>query len=260
MAKQFLLIALAAAMLQSPLHAAAAGKTEVIRLDPPADMASAPTIGMLSVCCDKSMSGSIFEVHLYQEEGDLLYYSFTAKTGKDTQVECPFKKDGDYQLIVKLPQEKLPDRRSYCYAFSVQDPDPADHPSDFDATELTMRFSVDPSLESDRTDEHQPELKNRTYKGESTYNYARKAFLPGDANSDGIVNAEDATSILIAAAAMGVNQSPKLSSLEAAQGELNDDGVLNAKDALIVLSYAAAIGVNSFSGNAAEFAESRNMQ
>ena len=95
---------------------------------------------------------------------------------------------------------------------------------------------------------------------ESFYAYARKEFLPGDTNSDGIVNARDANRILLAAAALGINAPTGLSSLETAESDLNADGILNAKDANITLAYAAAIGVNAFSGSASEFAKSRYLQ
>jgi hypothetical protein len=169
---------------------------------------------------------------------------------------CPLKKDGDYQLIVKVPQENLADLQPYIYLFSVEDPDPADHPSDFDFTELTRRFTVDPSAETDTADDHEAVLEKRIYRGESSYTYARKAFLPGDANSDGLINARDANTILVAAAALGVDRPTGLSSLETAQAELNGDGTLNAKDAMIVLTYSAAIGANAFSGNILEFMRS----
>ena len=259
MSKKHLLFVLAVTMLQAPLHAAAED-TNTIQLDPPAAMSSAPTIGKLTVCCDDTMNGSIFEVHLHQQEGDLLYYSFTANYDAPVRIECPLKKDGDYQLFVKVPQEKSAELQTYCYLFSAGDPDPADHPSEFDSTEVTLHFAVDPSLTADTADEHELSLKDRIYQGESFYTYARKAFLPGDVNSDGTVNAKDANRILLAAAALGVNSVTGLSSLEAAQGELNADGNLNAKDATIVLQYAAAIGVNAFSGTVAEYVKSKKLQ
>ena len=259
MSKKHLLFVLALSMLQAPLHAAAED-TKTIQLDPPSDMSSAPTIGNLTICCDGTMNGSIFEVHLRQQEGDLLYYSFTANYDAPVRIVCPLKKDGDYQLFVKVPQEKYAELQAYCYLFSIGDPDPADHPSDFDSTELIRHFSVDPSLSADTADEHDLVLKDRIYQGESFYTYARKAFLPGDVNSDGTVNAKDANRILLAAAALGVNNATGLSSLEAAQGELNADGTLNSKDATIILQYAAAIGVNAFSGTVAEFVKSKNLQ
>ena len=259
MSKKYILFVLAAALLQAPLSASAE-EAQTIELDPPADMTSAMTVGKLTICCDGTMNGSIFEVQLHQEEGDLLYYSFKADYDAPVRVVCPLKKDGDYRLFVKVPQDTSAELLTYCYLFSIQDPDPVDHPADFDSTEMTLHFAVDPALSADSADEHEAVLKNRIYQAESFYTYARKAFLPGDTNSDGIVNAKDANRILLAAAALGVNSPTGLSSLETAVSDLNGDGVLNAKDANITLAYAAAIGVNAFSGSAAEFAKSRYLQ
>lgn len=258
--KNSLLAAAVLLLLQYTAQVSAAAEMREIRLDPPANMQSASTVGMLTVCCDRTMSGCQFEVHLYQEEGDLLYYTFAAPCDEAVRVYCPLKKDGDYQLIVRVPQADRAELQPYCYPFSIRDPDPADHASDFDRTELIRYFSVDPTRAADEVKEQELTLKDRVYYGACHYTYARKAFLPGDANSDGIVNANDATCILLAAAALGVGRPTGLSSLEAAQSELNGDGILNAKDATEVLAYAAAIGVSAFSGNAAEFVRSRNMQ
>lgn len=260
MLKRSLSAVLATAMLLSPLHVSAENSNAHIRLTPPADMSASASVGKLTICCDSSMKGTIFELHLYQEEGDLQYYRFTSNYKEETEIECPLMKNGDYMLVVRVPQADSSEARSYLYPFGAEDPDPADHPSDFDSTELTMHFQVDPTLDADTEEVNEPVLVDRIYTGESHCSYARQAFSAGDVNSDGTINAKDATSILVGAAALGVGKESGLSSLAVAEGDVNGDGSMNAKDAAFVLSYAAALGVKAFEGSIDEYILSRNMQ
>ena len=251
---------LASALLLPPLQTFAQENARLIELKPPAEMSSAASVGKLSLCCDASMYGSQFELHLHQEEGDLLYYAFTASYLEAVQVDCPLMKDGDYQLVVKLPQDNSSEYQSYSYLFHVEDPDPADRPSDFDTTKMIRYFTVDSKLDSDVADEKEPVLTDRIYQSESRYAFARRAFTAGDINTDGNINAMDATMILISAAAQGIGKPSGLSSLQTLEGDLNNDSVVNSKDATIVLSYAAARGISAFDGSIQEFVVSRNMQ
>ena len=84
-------------------------------------------------------------------------------------------------------------------------------------------------------------------------------LLIGDVNGDKIVNAQDATKLLVAAALSGnstdlTTQQALLkenqSYFETAErvlsyADVNGDGVINAKDATVILIYAAALGVDS---------------
>ena len=93
----------------------------------------------------------------------------------------------------------------------------------------------------------------------------------GDFNKDNIVNASDATSILIYAAEQGAktqndsfnntdsvltsiakNMEAQKESVEV-NGDFNKDGVVNASDASIILIYAAEYGAGTFSGTFEEY-------
>ena len=179
MFQNYTALCLTAAMLLSPVSAAVQENPVHITLQPPAAMASSSSIGTLTVCCDDSMKGTIFELHLYQQEGDLLYYKFTANDSRASEIECPLMKDGDYMLIVRVPQPDSPEASPYLYPFSAKDPDPADYPSDFDKTELTMHFCVDPTLAADTAEGNEPVLKDRIYTGSYFYSYARCILFNG---------------------------------------------------------------------------------
>ena len=66
----------------------------------------------------------------------------------------------------------------------------------------------------------------------------------GDMNEDGVVNAEDATAILIEAAKGGTGNGT-LTKYDAQFADVNSDGIVNAKDATIILCYSAAKGAGS---------------
>ncbi len=70
----------------------------------------------------------------------------------------------------------------------------------------------------------------------------KEALQIGDVNSDSIINAKDATEILIAAAKIGTGNPNDLSKEQEAVADVNDDGAINAIDATIVLRYASAVG------------------
>ena len=66
--------------------------------------------------------------------------------------------------------------------------------------------------------------------------------VPGEVNGDNTVNASDAATILIAAAAMGAGGEAALTDAQKSAADVNKDNVVNASDAAIVLIYSAAVG------------------
>lgn len=68
-----------------------------------------------------------------------------------------------------------------------------------------------------------------------------KALL-GDVNLDGVVNAKDATALLIAAAKLGTGQPSGLTAIQESVANVNGDKSINAMDAATILRYAAALG------------------
>lgn len=70
------------------------------------------------------------------------------------------------------------------------------------------------------------------YKFESLANYSL-----GDIDGDGMVNASDATEILVAYSALSTNEKPKLNNVQLTYADINSDGSVNASDASDVLVY-----------------------
>ncbi len=68
------------------------------------------------------------------------------------------------------------------------------------------------------------------------------AFLPGDVNNDGAVNAKDSYDILIYSAKSGVNSKASLGKSAANAADVNEDGKIDAGDAAWILTYSSALG------------------
>ena len=64
----------------------------------------------------------------------------------------------------------------------------------------------------------------------------------GDFNNDGLVNAADASEVLIASARIGAGEKDVLTESQTASGDTNKDDVVNAEDAANILQYAAYVG------------------
>ncbi len=77
-----------------------------------------------------------------------------------------------------------------------------------------------------------------------TMTVPKEPFELGDADGSGIINANDATVILIAAARVGTGQGTGMDPEKQKAADVNHDGYIDANDAVTVLRYAAAIGVN----------------
>lgn len=69
-----------------------------------------------------------------------------------------------------------------------------------------------------------------------------KQILLGDADGNRVINANDATVVLLAAARVGTGKDSGLSADAFAAADVNRDKAINAKDATMILRYAAAIG------------------
>lgn len=103
--------------------------------------------------------------------------------------------------------------------------------------------------------------------GTSAETYAAEKAIPfvdlsavtaGNLNGDEAVNASDAASVLIAAAAVGAGSDSGLLPVQKASADLNGDGAFNASDAAVILQYAAYVGsgntgtIEEFLDNSAE--------
>ena len=74
----------------------------------------------------------------------------------------------------------------------------------------------------------------------------------GDVNGDGIVNAQDATMILIAAAKIGTGSETGLTAEQEIAADVNGNDIINANDATVILQYAAAVGTG-YSGSLTDY-------
>lgn len=70
----------------------------------------------------------------------------------------------------------------------------------------------------------------------------KKNYSLGDVNGDTLVNAEDATAILIAAARIGTGKDSGLNDYSLASANVVMDSAINAEDATMILRYSAACG------------------
>ena len=74
----------------------------------------------------------------------------------------------------------------------------------------------------------------------------------GDITANGIINAEDAVHVLLAAAAYGNTGSYGLTAEEIAAADVDCNGLVNSADATIILQYSAALGIG-YSGELEDY-------
>ena len=244
---------LTAAALLVPMQAGAEDTRKQLTLDLPQAFAVYDPIGMLHLCFDSKMNGSILEVELLTPEGNMQHYRYPVFVFGAAEVCCPFMRDGSYRLNVQLPQENKEEYAVCSYMLEVPDVDPVDKAPEFTYVEHYVYLDKKPSMDSDVSTSNDPVLKNNTLIGEMHCTYASAACVTGDVNRDDTVNAKDATAVLIASAAMGVGQKTGLSSMASACADANGDGVINAKDATLILSYSASLGSGAFTGTLLDF-------
>ena len=88
------------------------------------------------------------------------------------------------------------------------------------------------------------------------YGAGRETYMPldiGDPDGDGMVNAADASTILAATAAIGLDHQPDLTNMQETACDVDQDGKIDAVDASLVLCYAAETGLGTFSGVLKDF-------
>ena len=105
----------------------------------------------------------------------------------------------------------------------------------------------------------------RSYEGSAAqkfaeeYGYAFESLgappelAPGNVNGDAAINASDAAAVLIAAAAIGVDQDSGLNTAQLSAADVNHDNAVNASDAAIILVYAAALGAGDTDAKITDF-------
>ena len=75
----------------------------------------------------------------------------------------------------------------------------------------------------------------------------------GDPDASGEVNSADASSILVAAAASGLDQATGMNFGQLKSADVDADGEISAVDASLVLCYAAKTGLGKFSGTVTDY-------
>ncbi len=78
-------------------------------------------------------------------------------------------------------------------------------------------------------------------------------YVFGDPTADGIVNAKDASKILIAAAGIAAGMDIPMTQLEKLASNVNRDDTINAKDASTILYYAAEVSAGKTTASMREF-------
>lgn len=84
-----------------------------------------------------------------------------------------------------------------------------------------------------------------------------RLYRTGDVNSDGSINARDATEILIASAHIGTGKDTGMTEAQQKAADVNADGSINAIDATWILRYAAAGGTGTAPESLADYIEKR---
>ncbi|MDE7120775.1 MAG: dockerin type I repeat-containing protein, partial [Oscillospiraceae bacterium] len=79
------------------------------------------------------------------------------------------------------------------------------------------------------------------------------ALQPGDCTGDEVINASDASQILIASAQVGAGDVTDLTEEQLKAADVNGDGAVNSSDAAVILMYAAAIGAGNLDAKITDF-------
>ena len=82
--------------------------------------------------------------------------------------------------------------------------------------------------------------------------FSAEAGVLGDVNDDSKVDAVDAASILVAAAAVGTGSASGMTAQQEANADVNASGSFDAADAALILQYAAAVG-SGYKGTLADY-------
>ncbi|MBR3630643.1 MAG: leucine-rich repeat protein [Oscillospiraceae bacterium] len=75
----------------------------------------------------------------------------------------------------------------------------------------------------------------------------------GDVNGDTTINASDAATVLIAAAAAGAGRELGLTEAQIRAADVNEDSTVNASDAAVILIYSAAVGAGNEDAKISDF-------
>lgn len=218
------------AMLQ-PIHA----KAE--RVIPDAAVELAYSVGELEIRFDRNYNGASFAVYRVLPEGEFQYYRYQARLADESELVCPLI-EGDYQLAVTLPDEDTQGHTTKVYEFTIPDPD-MDEMQSFDKTIQTYTFTTSPDIAEDVFCATELENTGRTLYRSVQCTLARRDFVLGDVNGDGLINVSDASAILYETTGRLMGVASLLTALQTVEGDVNGDGDINVTDAREVLVYSS---------------------
>lgn len=239
---------LAAVLLLQPLSAAA--EEELVL--PPCKTTLYYSVGTVNIHFDQNCNGGTFSLSRLQPEGEFLYYTYDPRLISEAQMRCELI-EGDYQLEIMLPSAEHSGFISYPpISFSIADPD-MDEAQSFDRTEVDLFITADENAKEHVLEAEDIILANRVIHKEQSLTLARRAFLGGDMQHDGKVDASDAAELLVLASQLGSGDDITLSAMQQTEADVNSDGSINAADAADVLMYSAACAADGFAGDISDF-------
>lgn len=228
------------AMLQ-PVHA----KAERVIPDTAAELAY--SVGELEIHFDRNYNGATFAVYRVLPEGEFLYYRYQATLVDESEMVCPLI-EGDHKLVVTLPDEDTQEQTTSVYEFTIPDPD-MDETQSFDRTVQTYTFSTSPDATEDTFYATELENRERTLYRSVQCTLARRDFVLGDVNGDGLIDLNDASAILSETAERMMGDTSRMTALQAVEGDVNGDGTINTTDASEVLVYFAMSMLEDLDGD-----------
>lgn len=208
--------------------------------------------GTVSIHFDSACIGGTLTVWRVQPEGEFPYYTYEPVFIDEAEMRCKLI-EGDYKLEVALPSDNSAGIVIHPPVFfTVDDPD-MDETQSFDSTKIDLYLKNDPDAQTDVIDTEDVVLENRTIRKTLTMTFARRDFIAGDMQGDGIVDASDAAEILVLTALDGSGGEIALSSMHFCEADVNGDGNLDASDAADILVYAASDAVGEVPDNIISF-------
>ncbi|MEE5991721.1 MAG: dockerin type I domain-containing protein [Oscillospiraceae bacterium] len=240
----FLLSCLLVWVMISPFHVHADG-AEIIEIEKhPMLMYD---VARLTVAYGSELSGSELSIYRIQDEGEFLYYTYSAGwTEAMTEVQFLLK-EGEYCLKAEVPSADFPEKTIFELPFTIDDPD-MDEMQSFDRTEMYILLRCDNTVSENTLHNPAQEIRNRIIEKNLVYTIARRMISIGDLVQDDVINAGDAALILQCSAEMGAGAVNSFSSLQVLEADVDQNGICNAEDATIILRYSAEVAAGNYTG------------
>lgn len=207
--------------------------------------------GMAVIHFDQQFTGCTINLIRSQEEGTFLHYTYEPSLFEEGELHCPLMA-GDYLLELIMPSDTGTGIVSYQLPFVIYDPED-DASQSFTYMQADITLSHDPKAEKDTLHSEEPVLTDSTVYASHSLTVARRDFMVGDMQSDGMIDTSDASEILIAIAEMGAGTDSRLTAMQLKEADVNGDGILSTSDASLILVYIAEAGVDPTVGTLTDY-------